>query len=126
MKNIKQAHTSLQCTIVMLLAHATKCTVYTNVLAALYTCYSKLIKMYFFVFLEYTTKGLYLVCSFKKHQKHKVCKRRGRGPADTQRCFYVDSTLKFGRDVVQPIFNQSRLPGSLGLTVNVDSTLNQR
>jgi len=47
-------------------------------------------------------------------------------PADTQRCFNVDSTLKFGRDVVQPIFNQSRLPGSLGLTVNVDSTLNQR
>ena len=47
-------------------------------------------------------------------------------PADTQRCFNVDSTLKFGRDVVQPIFNQSRLSGSLGLTVNVDSTLNQR
>jgi len=47
-------------------------------------------------------------------------------PEDTQRCVNVDSTLKFGRDVVQPIFNQSRLPGSLGLTVNVDSTLNQR
>jgi len=41
--------------------------------------------------------------------------------ADTQRCFNVDSTLIWSRRCSTNI--QPNLPGSLGLTVNVESTL---
>jgi hypothetical protein len=44
-------------------------------------------------------------------------------PAGTRRCFNVEITLKYGRDVVQPIFNYGR---PYGYIANVYTTLIQR